>query len=269
MADFTTIEVRHAQERDALEVQIADILRAAKSKNDRKRANQQAERMRRDLYERQQSELDDSPPEPPPPPPPEPAPAVDPAADVRAAKLARNREKRLKKAEQKVQEESQFADALQHANRRGEAESAALVAQLAALGLRMGSVLGDGHCLFRAVAACRAALGEPEYADRSAFVGIRQTVASELRAHPEVYFEFSGCETMEKYEAHCEEVASTAAWGDDLELTALSNAFQMTIIVHESGRPPATRGEFPVKANLAMLRFYSTSGAHYNPVYPM
>jgi OTU domain-containing protein 6 len=169
MADLPPAEARHAREREALEAEVQGLLAAAKSKNDRKRANAQAERMRRDLYARQQAELEDSAPEPAPAPPePEPEPGA--AEEARAAKLARNRQKRLKKAEQRSQAESQFADALRNANQRGQAESEAIAAQLAGLGLRMGSVPGDGHCLYRAVAACLAALGEAGYADRSSFV---------------------------------------------------------------------------------------------------
>jgi OTU domain-containing protein 6 len=267
---MTSIEVRHQQEADDLESEIQHFLATAKSKNDRKRLNQQAEKIRRELYNRQQSELADPAPDPTPPAAaPAPAGAPDPAADARAAKLERNRQKRLKKAQQTAAAESKLLNAVQHAAMRGQTEAEALCAQLARLNLRMGSVLGDGHCLFRAVAACLAALGHREYAERSAFQIARERVARELRARPDTYFGFSGCEGMAQYLAHCDRVESAAEWGDDLELAAAANAFEMSFVVHENGRPPLTRGQFHTVANLALLRCYSTSGAHYNPVFPV
>jgi sugar phosphate isomerase/epimerase len=127
----------------------------------------------------------------------------------------------------------------------------------------MRPVLGDGHCLYRAIAFDLTALGLP---DIGGFPAIRRRIADELRAYTEKYFDFSCCEDADHYARHCDAVERTAEWGDELELAAAANAFHVTFVVHENGTEPKTWGDFALRTNLALLRYHTTSGGHYNPV---
>jgi hypothetical protein len=250
---------RRAQESASLEATIQTMLSGAKSKNDRKRINQRAEQMRRDLYARQQDELDDPSADPPPPTPTPPTPTPPPpAADPKADRREQNREKRLKKAQQKYKLESALP---LHTKTRGVIEAEQLDAQLAKLGLKMRPVLGDGHCLYRAIA-----FGLPDVGE---FQTVRRRIADELRGHTEKYFDFSGCQDADQYAAHCDTVERTAEWGDELEIAAAANAFRVAFVVHENGAEPKTWGDFALRTNLALLRHYTTSGGHYNPIIPL
>lgn len=52
-----------------------------------------------------------------------------------------------------------------------------------------------------------------------------------------------GQDAADHFDAYCEAVASTAAWGGHVELRALSTALQRRLIVHSVGMPEVVLGE--------------------------
>lgn len=275
MSDFAEVKQRHEAEKAALERQIAEMLSGATTKNERKRLNQQAEKMRRDLFERQQEEADDplfdlaasisrgyaqeraqAAPAPPPPP-----------AAKSEAKINRAREKRLRKAQRQRAFEAQVAGAVEQSTRRGQEEQQRANEQLLKLGMKMRPVIGDGNCLYRSVAYCLSQLGMSEYADQNeALWALRQRTAEELRLHSDKYFEFSNCGSMEQFEEHCRRVETTSEWGGELEVTALSNALAISFVVHRVGFEPMKHGEQVTEIHLFFLEHFTSSGGHYNSV---
>lgn len=271
---MSTVEERHQRERDELEAEIQKMLAGAKGKNERKRLNQQAEKMRRELFDKQEEERDD------------PLfaiaeeiaarkrsevkeePKEDPEEKARLAaelKKQQNREKRQKKQQRRMQEESELANVMKDMKSKGQIESEELTAQLEKIGKNMHPVLGDGHCLYRAVGFIMSHRGYPEAAD---FRFVRKMCADEMKANKAAYMDFTGAANDDEYMAYCARVENSAEWGDEIELSALSNAFKMSFIVHRLGQEPMKHGNFDSTSELAFLEFYSTSGGHYNAVIP-
>jgi OTU domain-containing protein 6 len=265
------VEERHCQEKARLESEIAEMLATAKSKNERKRINQQAEKLRRELYDRQEEERIDplvslaseickstetgavSLPEPK---------AED---DTKAQKREKNRQKRMDKEQKQRQQESEIALAA-NSKTRGEIEYEAMIKQLRALNLRIKEVLSDGHCLYRAVAVVLSYLGFSEYSAVDSFSLIRQRCAEELRANKDHYFAFSECRSNEDWETYCEKVRSSNQWGGEIELLAICAAFRLKLTIHRAGVAPIIRGMGSFEGQLAFLQHFTKSGAHYAAV---
>lgn len=283
MSDLDQIKQRHEKEKEELEAQIAQMLASATSKNERKRINKQAEQMRRDLFEKQSNEAED--------------PFIqsiidnannneDKSADQPQEKqeespqqtnnknkksqkdIERSRQQRQKKMQKRYQLESEASIAA-NTKTKGQIEIEKLNEQLQKVGLTMHQVIGDGNCLYRAIAYSLAQKGLSEYNDPKAFLELRKRAADELRSKPSEYMGFSNCETPEQYEAHCVRVEKSSDWGDELELMALSNALEYSVVVYRADQQPIKRGEFPQSIDLAFLAFYTTSGGHYNSVIPI
>ena len=154
---------------------------------------------------------------------------------------------------------------MKNAKTKGDIEVEQLTEQLKKSGLKMRHVLGDGHCLYRAVGFNMTHHGVPEGTD---FKFIRKMCADEMRKNKDKYVDFTGCTNDDEYAAYCTKVESSAEWGTEVELTALSNAFKMSFIVHRNGLEPMKHGSYETTSHLAFLEFYSTSGGHYNSVIP-
>ncbi|KAH0789451.1 OTU domain-containing protein 6B [Histomonas meleagridis] len=248
------------------------MLEGAKTKNERKRLNQQAEKMRRELFEKQQEEADDpiyaiaeqitqsnNEQAKPAPPPPKPKPAAKPNKD-------KKRQKRPQKAQQRLALQSEIANAVNSTKTQSQAEYEQAELQLSKLHLKMHPVIGDGNCLYRSVAYCLSQCGLHEYSDSLSFKILRKKAADELRAHPNEYQSFAGCETSEEFEVYCNKVENTAEWGGELEVTALSNALDYAIVVHMVGKEPIKHGNQANAIQLMFLAHFTSSGGHYNAV---
>lgn len=280
MTDFEEVKLRHAKETEELEKKIAEMLAGAKTKNERKRLNQQAEKMRRDLFEKQQQEADD--------------PLFDIAASIsqeyqhekakevpkvapdtnenkkKANKINKARQKRLRKAQERYEFENKLVNAVKESNVRGQTELQKANEQLLKLGLKMRPVIGDGNCLYRSVAYCLSQIGLKEYEDQNkGLKALREKTANELRKNKDKYFDFSNCANDEEYEKHCDRVENTSEWGGELEVTALSNALNISFIIHRVGFEPMKHGEQLTSIQLFFLEYFTSSGAHYNSVVPI
>lgn len=255
-----SMDERHERETAELEAEIEKILSEAKTKNERKRAGQRAEKMRRDLWKRHEDEENDEPTIPSDIPM-----KTDhvPVLDEKSAKQAKNRDKRLRKQKQQREEAEELIESLHNHKPRGQVEMEELNAQLGKNGLKMQPVMGDGHCLYRAVSFNLTKSGERDVPD---YKVVRNLCADEMRRNMDKYFEFSALANKDEYEKRCEKVAGSAEWGDWLELAAISNALNVTFIVHRNGQEPTRIGEFATTSQLAFLEFFTTSGGHYNSV---
>lgn len=111
-------------------------------------------------------------------------------------------------------------------------DDARFVAQLARVGLAVASVVGDGNCLFRAVA-------HQLVGDDSVHAGVRAVCVRHLAATADDFAPFlleeEGYSTMEEYVAA---MACDGEWGGNIELILLARVFRVDIVVHQLGGPP-------------------------------
>ena len=273
---MSSIEEKHKRENEELEKKISEMLSGAKGKNEKKRLNKEAEKMRRELFEKQQNEL------------------VDPtlaaiAADMKQEtneqqekakeeeKQQKEAEKKKKRANAKAQRErkmkQQFemqAAAMKLASEKtpGQIETEKLQEQVSQIGFQMKPIVGDGHCLFRAVAACLSSLGNDEYSKTDSYNELRKVCANEIRSKIDDYLPFSSYQTKEELEKHCDVIEKTSEWGDALEVSALANALHLTIVVHALATPPQKYGEGPFEINISFHSKFSSEGGHYNALIP-
>ncbi|EAY19417.1 OTU-like cysteine protease family protein [Trichomonas vaginalis G3] len=262
------ISAQHKQESEELEKKIQEMLAGAKSKNERKRINKEAEQMRKELFEKYQSlEVDSSiasiaemskanaPAE-----------QVEEPAEPQKKKRTNAKAQREKKLKAKYQLEAAALKAASEIT-PGQIETEKLTKQIEPLGLVIRQVTGDGHCLFRAVVAAMTALGRSGY-NADSYLDLRKSAANEIMSHPDQYLPFSNYGTVEELEKHCKLIETTAEWGDNLEVSALANALHVSIIVHSVGVPPQKYGEFAASINLTFHSTFTSHGGHYNAAIP-
>ncbi|GAB4829683.1 OVARIAN TUMOR DOMAIN-containing deubiquitinating enzyme 5, variant 2 [Ancistrocladus abbreviatus] len=199
------------------------------------------------------------------------------------SKSAKRREKRAQEEaarEQRIQEEQSNIIS----DRKIENET--LEEKLKPLGLTINEVKPDGHCLYRAVEDQLAVLsgGTSPYT----FQKLREMVAVYMREHSSDLLPFFLSENMvegesdsllaERFENYCREVESTAAWGGQLELGALTHCLRKHILIYSGSFPDVEMGK-EYKSNdgsgssnhSIMLSYHRHAfglGEHYNSVVP-
>lgn len=194
----------------------------------------------------------------------------------------RKKEKALKKKQNKAAKEREKEEARELA--RAEEGPSARQLELEALGarlsklrpsLRMVEVPGDGHCLYRSVAdqvrSVRPDLFQWRRPLEFSHEEIRCLCADEMLGAPGKYEPFAELNGDEGFADYCRRVRESADWGGQLELTALSSALGISIVVHRANESTMTIGEgigHGAPLQVAYLKHYYTLGEHYNSVVP-
>ncbi|KAK9996011.1 hypothetical protein SO802_020697 [Lithocarpus litseifolius] len=208
----------------------------------------------------------------------------DQSKDSKPSKGAKRREKRAQEEaarEQRIQEEQSniISDRM--------IENEKLERKLEPLGLIVTEIKPDGHCLYRAVENQLALLsgGSSPYT----YQELREMVASYMRKHESDFIPFFLSENVlegdsdnsvtERFENYCKEVESTAAWGGQLELGALTHCLRKHIMILSGSFPDVEMGK-EYKSNdgngssnsSIMLSYHKHAfglGEHYNSVVPI
>lgn len=94
-----------------------------------------------------------------------------------------------------------------------------LHAEVARYGLRARAILGDGACQFRAVA-------DQLYRDQNLHQAVRQRALTQLRSGRSTY---SGFAVGEGFEDYLNRMMALDAWGDNLTLQAVADAFDIEV----------------------------------------
>ncbi|GLT40549.1 hypothetical protein SLA2020_146730 [Shorea laevis] len=199
------------------------------------------------------------------------------------SKSAKRREKRAQREaarEQRIQEEQSNIVS----ERMIEDEK--LVKKLEPLGLTINEIKPDGHCLYRAVEDQLILLsgGSCLYT----YQELREMVAAYMRKHMSDFLPFFLSENVEhenaenspaeRFENCCKEVESTAAWGGQLELGALTHCLRKHVMIFSGSFPDvemgkeykAETGSDSLKGSI-MLSYHRHAfglGEHYNSVVP-
>ncbi|KAL5795526.1 hypothetical protein ACOSQ2_000346 [Xanthoceras sorbifolium] len=199
------------------------------------------------------------------------------------SKGAKRREKRAQQEaarEQRIQEEQSniVSDRM--------VEDEKLEKKLEPLGLTVNEIKPDGHCLYRAVEDQLAHLsgGSSPYT----FQKLREMVSAYMRDHAYDFLPFYLSENMitddsdssqaERFENYCKEVESTAAWGGELELRALTHCLRKHIMIYsgsfpdvEMGKEYKSDGGSDLSNASVMLSYHRHAfglGEHYNSLVP-
>ncbi|KAK3909052.1 Deubiquitinase OTUD6B [Frankliniella fusca] len=155
-------------------------------------------------------------------------------------------------------------------------EMLAIVEKLKERGLAIHTIVADGNCLYSAV---EHQLKETD-SEHSAldYKMIRKLTANYLRKNQDEFLPFmsnpdSGNPMSEtEFEAYCQKVEKTTAWGGQIELRAISDSLKCPIEVVQAAGPPMTIGEQYRSSTKPLIvtfhRFLYRLGEHYNSVAP-
>ncbi|KAJ0817262.1 putative ubiquitinyl hydrolase 1 [Helianthus annuus] len=195
---------------------------------------------------------------------------------AKPSKSAKRKEKRAQQEaarEQRIQEEQSgiVSDRM--------VENERLEKKLEPLGLVINEIKPDGHCLYRAVEDQLKVKGLTFYT----FQELRKMVADYMRQNSSDFLPFFLSEVTDgdcddpvvekRFESYCNEVESTAAWGGQLELGALTHCLKKHIMIFSGSFPDVEMGkEYKSGESLGssiMLSYHKHAfglGEHYNSV---
>lgn len=120
----------------------------------------------------------------------------------------------------------------------------------------------DGHCLFSAVADQLVVLN---IAPDATYASVRAAAADYMETHPDDFLPFlpsaensdSGIMSPPEYKNYCASIRSTAVWGGEHEILALSRAYNVPIHVIQAAAPnivPHNPTDKPPPADSKILR---------------
>lgn len=198
-------------------------------------------------------------------------------ADEEAERAQRKKEKAQKKRQDRSRKEQEREEELERERReagpsRRELELAEITTLLAKQKprLRVHEVMGDGHCLYRAVAdQLRRYRPEHRWAKSPdlAFEEIRALCAQGLQRRRDEYEPFAELKDGESFEAYCHRVRESADWGGHLELRALADELGGQILVYRAAeKDPLALGNSERVAPLRVTfhQYWLAAGEHYN-----
>ncbi|XP_043313936.1 OTU domain-containing protein 6A [Cervus canadensis] len=147
-------------------------------------------------------------------------------------------------------------------------EEEKLGAILEAKHLEMKDMPTDSHCVYRAI--------QDQLVFSVTVESLRNRTAEYMRKHIDDFLPFfSDPETGDAYSrdrffSYCDDIVSSASWGGQLELRALSHILQTPIEVIQADSPAIVIGEEYTRRPLILVyvRYTCNFGEHYNSVKP-
>lgn len=202
-------------------------------------------------------------------------------------KISKSAKKHKKRAEQDAAREQRIQEEQSQIVSDRSIEDERLEKKLEPLGFTINEIKPDGHCLYRAVENQLAVQsgGSSPYT----YQELRQMVAAYMRQHVTDFLPFFLSENMadgesedsltERFENYCKEIESTAAWGGQLELGALTHCLKKHIKIFSGSFPEVemgkeyTAGTATSSSNSSIMLSYHRHafglGEHYNSVVPV
>lgn len=198
------------------------------------------------------------------------------------SKPSKSIKRREKRAQQEVAREQRIQEEQSNIVSDRMVENEKLEKKLEPLGFAVNEIKPDGHCLYRAVEDQLANLsgGLSPYT----FLELRELVAGYMRKHTSDFLPFFLSEPgdsaddsiVERFENYCREVESTAAWGGQLEIKALTHCLKKHIMIFsgsfpdvEMGKEYKSDGGTGLSNSSIMLSYHKHAfglGEHYNSV---
>ncbi|CAL1397667.1 unnamed protein product [Linum trigynum] len=206
--------------------------------------------------------------------------------NTRRSKSGKRKDKR---AQQEVEREKRIQEEQSNLVSDRMIEDEKLGRKLDPLGLTVNEIKPDGNCLYRAVEDQLALIsgGSSPYNHQD----LRKMVADYMRQNSSEFLPFflsendaaagddSDSSLADRFESYCEEVESTAAWGGQLELGALTHCLKRPIMIYSGSFPDVEMGQEYKSGGgnglssgkLIMLSYHKHAfglGEHYNSVVP-
>ncbi|GAB1599575.1 Hypothetical predicted protein [Argonauta hians] len=189
-------------------------------------------------------------------------------------KISKAQKRRDKKAAEEKERERRLKEE-EVANLSGDRhrEGERLRAILEQLGLCLHEIPSDGNCLYNAICH-QLTLKNIQTTDYSA---LRCKTANYMLCHEDDFLPFmtnnnadSPC-THEQYQKICKDIATTPAWGGQIEIMALSHVLQVPIKVIQAEGEPVKVGQDYNNEELILTyhRHAFGLGEHYNSVKPL
>lgn len=197
------------------------------------------------------------------------------------SKPSKSTRRREKRAQQEAERDRRIEEEQSNVVSDRTIENEKLEKKLGPLGLTVNEIKPDGHCLYRAVENQLAFLsgGSSPYS----YQELREMVAAYMRDHSTDYMPFflsdnaveanSDVSLAERFENYCKEVESTAAWGGQLEVGALTHCLKKHIMIFsgsfpdvEMGKEYKSDGVLSSSIRLSYHKHAFGLGEHYNSV---
>ncbi|MBA0583917.1 hypothetical protein Gorai_014756 [Gossypium raimondii] len=201
-------------------------------------------------------------------------------------KPSKGAKRRVKRAQQEAAREQRIQEEQSNIVSDRMIEDEKLEEKLKPLGFTINEIKPDGHCLYRAVEDQLALLsgGSSPYT----YQELREMAAAYMRKHASDFLPFflsentvdedSDDSLAERFENYCKEVESTAAWGGQLELGALTHCLRKHIMIFsgsfpdvEMGKEYKSDGGSSSSEGTLRLSYHKHAfglGEHYNSVIP-
>ncbi|CAB4281513.1 unnamed protein product [Prunus armeniaca] len=201
------------------------------------------------------------------------------------AKPSKSSKRREKRAQQDAAREQRIQEEQSNLVSDRMIENEKLEKKLEPLGLTINEIKPDGHCLYRAIQDQLAHLSGGS--SPHMYQELREMVAAYMRKHACDFLPFFLSENpvdgdsedslAERFENYCKEVESTAAWGGQLELGALTHCLKKHIMIYSGSFPDVEMGkEYKSDSSSTdssdssiMLSYHKHAfglGEHYNSV---
>lgn len=189
---------------------------------------------------------------------------------TRVSKAQKRRDKKSAKEKEREQRIAEAQLENVHSARNVEAEK--LKEILATKGLAIKEITPDGNCLYSAIADQLSRQNQ-----QTDMQTLRRLAAEFMLNHEENFLPFltdtvtGDTYTSDQYVQYCEELASTAAWGGQLEIQALSQALKIPMEVYQANAPVLRTGEeYDCQPILLSYHHHAYGlGEHYNSVIPL
>jgi len=130
-------------------------------------------------------------------------------------------------------------------------------------GFKLVSIVGDGNCLFRA-------FSHQLEGSQENYKYYRMESVRYMQEHPEIFNNFlhDDDKYKGKLDTYIEYMSNDGIWGGNIELFALSEAFDVKIVIFHQNLTLVTIGDERRKSKTIFLA-YNRSGRHYNTVIPI
>jgi OTU domain-containing protein 6 len=193
--------------------------------------------------------------------------------------MAKARRKKMAKKEKERERELEIETERQSAGPSARAMEVMRMMELylAPHELHIHDISSDGNCLYRAISHQLQQHQDTTTTTTMTFTKVRSLCADMLLQHRDDYEPF--CEyhndKVTSYEEYVEQVRHSSEWGGQLELRALAQGLQRTIVVYSADAAPLHMTPSSSNTNndndvlrVSFHRSYYALGEHYNSVIP-
>jgi OTU domain-containing protein 6 len=181
------------------------------------------------------------------------------------SKVSRAKKRKAAKVAQDKERQQKIEDAKKNTVSQRDIEIQRLKEILAPMKLVIREISADGNCLYNAVADQLRRLNRGDFFNNEY---LRNQVADYMMANKHDFLPFMDVSEGE-FENYCNKIRTTAAWGGQLEIQALTNILKVPIEIYSATSPVVRMGDDFTEENPVLLSYHKhmyTMGEHYNSI---